>query len=86
MRELDSVVETIAGSIAEMVAKAGDARFSGALPRANPAPYPRPQGAEEWIEARITLSPFQISAKARTSALPPGWQTAPCSASLTVWA
>jgi very-short-patch-repair endonuclease len=35
MRELDSVVETIRAVIAEMTASAG---FSGALPRANPAP------------------------------------------------
>jgi very-short-patch-repair endonuclease len=38
MRELDSVVETIRAVIAEMAASSGDDRFSGALPRADPAP------------------------------------------------
>jgi very-short-patch-repair endonuclease len=37
MRELDSVVETVKAVIAEMAASL-DNRFSGALPRANPAP------------------------------------------------
>ncbi len=34
----------------------------------------------------LTFGSAQISANAFTSALPPGWQTAPLSASLTVWA
>ena len=38
LRELDSVVETIKAVMAEMAANAGGDRFSGALPRANPAP------------------------------------------------
>ena len=38
MRELDSVVETIGAVIAELEAASSDDRFSGALPRANPAP------------------------------------------------
>ncbi len=38
MRELDSVVETIRAVIAELEAASSDDRFSGALPRANPAP------------------------------------------------
>jgi very-short-patch-repair endonuclease len=38
MRELDSVVETIGAVIAELETASSDDRFSGALPRANPAP------------------------------------------------
>ena len=34
----DSIVETIGAVIAEMAASRDDDRFSGALPRANPAP------------------------------------------------
>ena len=38
MRELDSVVETIRAVVTEMTTKADASGFSGALPRANPAP------------------------------------------------
>jgi very-short-patch-repair endonuclease len=38
MRELDSVVEAIKAVVAEMTASSEDDRFSGAPPRADPAP------------------------------------------------